>query len=1610
MRKRHVGGYIVSIAWLLCTLSVWPADVKIRTTTLGFPSPNDPCLYDVDGDGRFEVVVSGVHGTVRAFELPSLRSLWKQTVGGTGLTAPAVGDFTGTGEPIIALASQQGEVVLLHGASGVPLAQYRLPRGVTVAPTVMPAETYLGRVCDALVLCDEVGDIHVLAFEQGQIVEKFLIPNNFARGSLLPQGMGRINYPASVGDVDGDSRPEIVVGTALGKVVALRPDRPNECYVWHGPQGSAISSNIVIADFFGLGRNALAFATDKGNVPIVIVDPDNPTERPMRTVVEQLGLAGPPNGHLLAADFDGDGTPDLIGASGVAVTAFRASMGMALFGPPYSANFPPFSPFGLAQLRSGRFCAVFADSGKMVHLYTPTHTQEGTRFNSSESFNSLPLVGNLTGDGRVECVFLARNKERLAYGVLEAAAASDCLPTLAFGGTFHRDGYLTTAALVQLEARTARFRELVEQKVRVAQEQYDNGNYGEALASAQDALTLLPSHPVAKSLAHKADLRVYWVRYVSIAGAIITAVALASWITARLVRRRTRLSQASRLLAMRNYLPAISLLKELLSRQPNNREVILLLAQAYVDWQHYPAESIPVLRIAHKLLPENQGITLALAHAYAEAGAEDQEALELYEIATALMESGRGAIAYRAGRILERNGKLEQALRYYRVAERDGCEEADVVERMADLYVATGTANEKCLPVLEKVAPSRTQDARFLEALCHAYAAAKQVGDKARSAASNLLALEPNSVIALRQLAKCELQAGRPEQALSFAERAYEIEPTDAENLLVLSYCYLSCERLDGRAIEVYRKALTMEPENPSLLRMIGLALAQSGVMNDEDYELLRRAVGANPIVDELWTALATAARQRGDHTLAIEALEKLVELGVESSNILCMLAEEYALIGDYSVKTIPAYEGALRVDPANSAYQRALARAYIAAKRADAPVLEFMENVFSQNPTELAIGEYLAEHYLQHQRFDDATKLARWLLQSDKENEHYQKLYARASLGANRLDEAIRHYEFLLHSHPDDREAQINLAVALAGKFRLDEQAAQHYVSALRLAPNLTQVRLLLARHYAQQGHYGSALDQLREVLRIDPKHQPRVLEEVRYYLVQAPDRPDLRWFLVDLLIEAGSLDEACEQLEELFALDPTQTRAMLQAYDRILSKDPNRFAALLQKGRILMAQGRIEEARPLLERAHQIEPRDAEVRNELESLYEHLLTKSDNIGIRFELAKLYYSEGNYDRAIAEFQKTAQDFRFENESLKMLGLCFMGKGMLEFALQEFQKLVLDNELKEILYELGQRYEAKGDFVGAKQVYRMLFTADVTFRDVKQKFEMLAGATSDPLQFERSTLITQLSERAQSRYELIEEVGRGAMGIVYRAHDHELDEIVALKILPDNLSQNPDALNRFRAEARAARRLSHPHIVRIHDIGEEKGRKYISMEYVKGTDLKRYLRQKKKLSPEEVVRLMIPVCEALDYAHSKNIVHRDIKPANIMLTDQGVPKVSDFGIAKALEATGETMAGAIIGTPLYMSPEQIQGQPVDHRADIYSLGIMMYELLNGAPPFTAGDLAYQHCRVMPPPIEGIPQELNAIVLKCLEKDREKRWSSAGELARALRATGLAGKP
>ena len=350
-----------------------------------------------------------------------------------------------------------------------------------------------------------------------------------------------------------------------------------------------------------------------------------------------------------------------------------------------------------------------------------------------------------------------------------------------------------------------------------------------------------------------------------------------------------------------------------------------------------------------------------------------------------------------------------------------------------------------------------------------------------------------------------------------------------------------------------------------------------------------------------------------------------------------------------------------------------------------------------------------------------------------------------------------------------------------------------------------------------------------------------------------------------------------------------------------------------------------------------------------------------------------------------------------------MLGRCFMAKGMLDLALGEFRKLVIDDEAKELLYDLATRYEKKMDLVGAKTVFRQLFAADIDYKDVRARVESLAAHTSDPLTFDKALVSQQLSVAAQRRYELLEEIGRGAMGVVYRARDRELDEVVALKFLPEALGKNPEAVSRFREEARLARRLSHPNIVRLHDIGEELGRRYLSMELVDGPDLRARLRQLDgaPLPLADVLAYGAQLASALAHAHRAGVIHRDIKPANVLLSpDLATAKLADFGLASARQATDAPGAG---GTPLYMAPELFLGCAATTRSDIYSLAILLYEIASGCAPFTAGDLMHQHLHVAAPRPGAIPDGLWAAIERALSKDPAKRQASATEIADALEA-------
>jgi serine/threonine protein kinase len=258
------------------------------------------------------------------------------------------------------------------------------------------------------------------------------------------------------------------------------------------------------------------------------------------------------------------------------------------------------------------------------------------------------------------------------------------------------------------------------------------------------------------------------------------------------------------------------------------------------------------------------------------------------------------------------------------------------------------------------------------------------------------------------------------------------------------------------------------------------------------------------------------------------------------------------------------------------------------------------------------------------------------------------------------------------------------------------------------------------------------------------------------------------------------------------------------------------------------------------------------------------------------------------------------------------------------------------------------------------------------------------------------------------RYEVIEELGKGGMGKVYKVFDKKIKEKVALKLLKPEIASDEETIERFRNELKYARKIAHRNVCRMFDLGEEQGTHYITMEYVSGEDLKSELIRMGPLSAGKAISIAKQVCEGLAEAHRLGVVHRDLKPQNIMIDRKGNAKIMDFGIARSLRGKGITAAGVMIGTPEYMSPEQVEGKEADQRADIYSLGIILYEMLTGRVPFegdTPFSVAYKQKNEAPSDPKKfnpqIPDGLCQLVLRCMEKEREKRYQSAEEISSEL---------
>lgn len=259
-------------------------------------------------------------------------------------------------------------------------------------------------------------------------------------------------------------------------------------------------------------------------------------------------------------------------------------------------------------------------------------------------------------------------------------------------------------------------------------------------------------------------------------------------------------------------------------------------------------------------------------------------------------------------------------------------------------------------------------------------------------------------------------------------------------------------------------------------------------------------------------------------------------------------------------------------------------------------------------------------------------------------------------------------------------------------------------------------------------------------------------------------------------------------------------------------------------------------------------------------------------------------------------------------------------------------------------------------------------------------------------------------------FEVIDEIGRGGMGVVYRARQTSLNRTVALKVLPPH-NHDETAAARFEREAHAMAQLLHPNIVDVIEVGEEDDVPYFAMHYIEGEGLDQIIQREGALSPERAAEIAAQVADGLQHAHERGVIHRDIKPSNILISEDGRPVVTDFGIAKAMEGVpdGQSLTQGAIGTPEYMSPEVIKGNPVDGRTDVYSLGIVLYHVVTGRAPFTATtpyQIADRHLREAPPPPSSIgancPDWLESIILRALAKEPTERFGSAAEMASALR--------
>ena len=1582
-----------------------PREAWSRKTGLNAP---EAIAADINLDRRLEIVVAGADNAVMALEAESGRVLWRKELDKKiNLLSPVAGHFLlGSGGINVVVASSDGMLYVLDGGAGKLIGTYQTGIStLTIAPTVFPwpaegAAPYQGRQ-EGILLYAPPGVRGENA--DGKLIGFLIQP----RGQLDPvfefKVEGLLNAPPAVGKTGLNApEPHVAFVNDAGKVFVFSARKP------------AVSVHSILVASSGQCQRGLSL----GNLnrdpaqELVIADKNGYLHAlavqgeelaPVWPGAEKQSILNEPVHCPVLIDVNNDGIDDILipREDGFGLLSGADGKPLPQWSKGYLHDQSIESAPAVFRAADGAY-AVFNDLLSVCLLNLRQESSAPVRANLGRSGkNATPVVAPF-GDGEGAGAVVVNSIDGRASLI---DLAIDFRPQAApwFG---RRGGPARTCGeprdyqafrLAQVEQLSAE----MDATLKSAQALAAQGDWSGALAKVRAVLGSNPTHREARRLHLQYFVRV---NIIALSSAALLALALLGWLAWLAYRHGRGLLEhrlALRALAAEDLERATDLLYGLCIRFPRNRAYVAELSEIYIRQKEFNAQSAAIFDRARLFFPGEDRYLKALATAFSSMPRHDEAAAMIY-MEMARISKKPGPWFFLLGQTLQQLSRPREALEAFRQAMTHGREDPRLPQYLTDLYVQLGIHTPDVLPTLDLVQEQRKGDRAFLRTYCQACQEARRYDEQAQQMAALLLEQDPAAPAAHVILATSHLQSGRHKDAMLHAQNVLQVSPNDSIGLRLLGACYAAERRLDATAMQIFARALQTNPDAPEILLAVSHGYIQEDRQDDEACEIYKKALVHSPQDETILAQLARIAGRDGDDDLTIRAIEPLLALGRHTRELALQLANAYCRQGITEDKAEPIYREALMHQPDHATIQDNLAAIHLRKGRVDAEAAQVYEAVLARHPDRFDIGMALMRCHHALEMPEKALELGRRLAERQPDNTDLKKLMAMASEKADQMESAILAYEQVLAGNPADKEAICALSALYGRKRRSDNAAIEIHNRAIQLEPRKPDHYLSAARAYAHRQSYDHAIQVVRHMLAQAPTETATAITLLESLVEGAPKAHKLRVHLVEMLVFEGRLRDARAHLGELLKIDPAQGPAALALYEKILEKNPKDALSHMERGRLLLGMGREQDARTAMEQAHRYQPESDEIMRGLMELYQRLLEKRDSAEIRFQLGRLAMRADKHDLAISCFQATRKDFRWEAQSIRNLARCFMAKGMLDLALQELKKAPMEEDLKELLYELGQRYEAVHDIQGARETYKVIFASDITYKDVKGKLESLAEA-GDRVQAERTNILASLSEAAKRRYELVQELGRGAMGIVYKARDNELEEFVALKILPDNMVKNAEAVRRFKQEARNARRLAHPHIVRIHDIGEEAGRKYISMEFVKGTDLKQKIRQtrNRRLGLAAALRYARQICEAMAYAHSTGIVHRDIKPANIMLTETDEIKVTDFGIAKLVESSQvqpeSTAAGAIIGTPLYMSPEQVKGQQVDPRADIYSMGCVFYELCSGRPPFTEGDLAYQHLFVEPKPLKDVPEPFAQVVMKCLAKEKEQRWQSVKEI-------------